>query len=370
MKRRHVLLGGLTALLAGLVPGLWTVFRHPRFGRLPSGEELAQLARSPNFADGAFHNQQLTTTISNNAGNLSVLWDFYFGDHPRRKPEAPLPVLHPDLHTLDQAQDAVIWLGHSSWFVQLGGRRFLIDPVFSDFAAPFSCFNRAFIGPKALTLEEMPELDALLISHDHWDHLDYPTILALKNKIRLAICPLGVGGILEDWGCSRARIRELDWNQQTTVGDCTVHLLPARHFSGRMLARNRTLWGAFALNSPKRRLFYSGDSGYGPHFAEIGTRFSGFDLALLECGQYDKNWPEIHMKPEDTARAAQDLRARVVLPSHAGRFCIANHSWDDPFVRLCAASKNRPFQLATPRIGECMLAGREVPTVAWWEGRI
>lgn len=184
----------------------------------------------------------------------------------------------------------------------------------------------------------MPEIDLLIISHDHYDHLDYATIKALMPKVKRVVTPLGVGSHLRYWEES-AIISEADWNQSVQVSDeLTVHVLPARHFSGRGLKRNQTLWASFMFVTPQQKIYYSGDSGYGPHFKAIGEQFGEVDLAIMENGQYDQDWKYIHMMPEETAQAADDVHARAVLPGHAGRFVLAKHTWDDPYKRLAEAS--------------------------------
>jgi L-ascorbate metabolism protein UlaG (beta-lactamase superfamily) len=254
----------------------------------------------------------------------------------------------------------------------IGGKTLLIDPVFSDNAAPFSFSNRAFAGSNIYTAENMPPIDYLLISHDHWDHLDYPSVTALADKIGAVICGLGVGAHFEHWGYAKKKIREADWYTTLRLDDnFTLHILPARHFSGRTLTRNKTLWVSFALETSSRRIFFSGDSGYSPHFQEIGQRFSGFDLAILENGQYNKRWAHIHMQPEETAQAADDLQAKTVLPAHNGKFSISSHAWDEPLKRLFALSTGKSWRLLTPKIGEPMYLDDAQQTFSrWWEKEI
>ena len=217
--------------------------------------------------------------------------------------------------------------------------------------------------------EDMPSIDVLLVTHDHWDHLDYPSARALLPKVEQVVVGLGVGAFFDRWGYPADRIHEADWNDVLElVPGLRIHVLPARHYSGRMLTRNKTLWVAFALEAPQRRLFFSGDSGYGPHFREIGERFGGFDLVALDMGQYDKRWAHIHMFPEQAAQAVDDLRAKAVLPAHIGRFSIAAHDWDEPFKQLEKASRGKPYRLHMPRIDEAVpLAGQAQPLDAWWE---
>jgi L-ascorbate metabolism protein UlaG (beta-lactamase superfamily) len=229
---------------------------------------------------------------------------------------------------------------------------------------------RAFEGTSLYTAQDMPTIDYLLITHDHYDHLDHPSVRDLQARTRHVIAGLGIGAHLEHWGYPREKIREGDWYTALQVEPgLTIHLLPARHYSGRLFSRNDTLWVGFALETPQRRLFFSGDSGFGPHFAEIARRFGSFDLAALDAGQYNPRWALIHMNPEEAARAAEILQARAVLPAHAGRFSLARHAWDEPFRRFAAASVGKPYRLLTPRIGEPVRIGDSRQEFGrWWEG--
>jgi L-ascorbate metabolism protein UlaG (beta-lactamase superfamily) len=330
---------------------------------------LALIERSPHYRDGRFQNLIPTPVLSEDDSVVSALFSSLTARGERLRPAAPLPARKTDLRALDRRLDLVVWFGHSSCFVQLAGKRLLIDPVFGDYAAPIPYVNRTFTGTDVYTAGDMPDIDCLLITHDHWDHLDHASALALEPKTRLAVTPLGVGTYLEQWGYAREKIREADWFEPIRVqADLTIHALPARHFSGRLLIRNRTQWAGFAVETPGRRVVFSGDSGYGPHFAEIGRRFGGFDLAVLDCGQYDRRWAYVHMTPEEAAQAAVDLRARALLPAHVGRFCLAKHPWDEPFERIAAASDGKTFRLATPAIGQPVpLDGSAWSFGRWWK---
>jgi len=274
-----------------------------------------------------------------------------------------------DLASLPIEQDTMVWLGHSSWYIQLAGKRILIDPVFSRYAAPFSFLNKAFPGDYPWTAESMPEIDLLIISHDHYDHLDYATIKALKPKIRQIITPLGVGSHLRYWGVNSDIIQEKDWNQSVKVSnELTVHVLPARHFSGRTFKSNQTLWASFMFVTDEQKIYYSGDTGYGPHFKAIGEQFGSVDIAIMENGQYDEDWNNIHMMPKETAQAAVDLNARAILPGHAGRFVLAKHTWDAPYKSLAQASLGKNFRLLTPKQGEPVRVNDNAQQFsAWWE---
>jgi L-ascorbate metabolism protein UlaG (beta-lactamase superfamily) len=340
----------------------------PGFGRAPGGAHQTLLARSPNFYDGQFHNALPTPMLTGDKSRTRLLLEMLFRAKEGLRPDSPLPYFPTDLRTLDPRQEIIVWLGHSSWYLQMGGKRILIDPVFSDYAAPFSFVNKAFSRALPWQAETMPEIDTLIISHDHYDHLDYATIKALLPKIRQALVPLGVGSHLRHWGMAPARIIESDWHQSWPLSDTlNVHVLPARHFSGRGLKSNQTLWASFLFATPDSKIYYSGDSGYGPHFQEIGQRFGAIDIAIMENGQYDPSWKHIHMMPEEAAQGASDLNARAVIPGHAGRFVLANHEWNDPWRRLVAAAAEKPWTLLTPQMGEVVQTDHQQPFTAWWQ---
>lgn len=356
-------------VIAGVLAGGYAYTKHPKFGKLPEGERLQLIRGSANYAAGEFRNLAPTSMFTDGSTVASVVIGDLLSSKGRLAPTGPLRTIKTDLKGLDRAKDTLVWFGHSSYFVQLGGKRILIDPVFSSSAAPVPTANNAFEGTTVYTAEDMPEIDYLLITHDHWDHLDYPSVRALEPKTRRVVGGLGIGAYLEHWGYAKDKIQEGDWYDTLHLeNSLTVHIVPARHYSGRLFRRNQTLWVGYALETPKRRLFFSGDSGYGPHFGDIARRLGGFDLAVLDAGQYDARWAYIHMTPEEAARAAEDLKAKALLPAHVGRFSIARHSWDDPFKRISAASEAKSFRLLTPAIGEPLDLQDETKRFSrWWE---
>ena len=342
------------------------------FGRLPQGERLARIQGSPHYIDGKFQNLVPVQVMSKDSGEnrFAAMAKFIFGDKSHLMPRQPMLSAKTDLKNLPLNRDVVVWLGHSSFFLQLGGRRILIDPVFSPYASPLFFINKAFPGSNVYTAEDMPEIDLLAISHDHWDHLDYPTVTALRPKIRQIVCPLGVGEYFEQWGFDPGILREEDWDAEIKIADdFSVHVLPSQHFSGRFLTSNPTLWCGFAFVTPKRKVYYSGDGGYGAHFKAIGKKFGGFDLMLGENGQYNLAWHAIHLLPEETAQAAADVRARALLPAHGGKFALARHPWQEPYRELTKAAKKFGYALLTPQIGEAANIGSEQIKKfdAWWE---
>lgn len=363
--------GALGLLLVGVLLAACTYayLQHPKFGAMPEGARLGRIERSLNYANGQFHNLIATPMRTQDSSFLSNVLSMLFDRNDRLRPAVAIPSVKIDLKALEPRQDVVVWLGHSSYFVQLGGKKLLIDPVFSSEAAPIPNVNRAFAGSTPYSADDMPNLDYLLITHDHWDHLDYSSAIALRPKVRYVVTGLGVGADFARWGYPGERVLEADWNDTLSPdGDVHIHVLPARHYSGRLLTRNKTLWVGYALETPERRLFFSGDSGYGPHFREIGEKFGGFDLVALDGGQYDRRWANIHMFPEEAAQAAEDLRTKALLPAHVGRFTIAAHDWDEPFVRIAAASEGKPYRLLTPTIGDVVRLGDETQVFSrWWE---
>jgi L-ascorbate metabolism protein UlaG (beta-lactamase superfamily) len=360
---------GLVVAAVVLAAAIAAYLQHPLFGQLPRSDQLAQMAQSPNFANSIFVNQIETPLNTTDQSEWSMWMETLSGPTGHPRPPGAIPALKTDLKALDPMQDVVVWLGHSSYFVQLGGQRILVDPVFSTNAAPLPLVNTAFEGTSIYTADDMPAIDFLLITHDHYDHLDYPSIQALQPKVKRVVTGLGAGAHFEAWGYDMQTVHEANWyTTYATLPQLQIHTTPARHFSGRGLTRNKSLWVGFALVSPTRRIFFSGDSGYAPHFAEVGKRYGPFDWVALDAGQYDPRWANVHMNPEQAAQAAEDLGARALTPGHVGRFSISPHDWDDPFKRITLASRGRSYALWTPEIGRPIyLDGRAQTFAAWWE---
>jgi len=373
INRRDFILGGLAGM-GILSAGGYSFVNSKAFGHKPAGERLARIQASPHYQDGQFVCLEPVGDIMENndeahEGRLKATWKFLFGDKTGLVPGQPMLSKKTELQSLPRDEDVVIWMGHSTFYIQLAGRRILLDPVFSSYASPVFFVNKAFPGSNVYTAEDFPDIDVLLMSHDHWDHLDYPSIMALKPKIGEIVCPLGVGAYFEQWGFSLDHIHEEDWFTEVKLAaDFSVHVLPSQHFSGRFLEQNKTQWAGFALAAAGKKIFCSGDGGYGGHFKQIGKQFGGFDLAIMENGQYNKQWHRIHLLPEETAQAAEDVQARVVIPAHNGKFALSTHTWDAPYRELAAASQGRSYTLATPEIGEPVELGRlPVPLYHWWE---
>lgn len=345
------------------------VFMHQaQFGREPSGERLKRIERSPNYRDGVFHNQLPTPVMKEGVNPLRVGKEFFFNKNARNTPPLRLPSKKIDLFALDPKENVFVWFGHSSYFMQIDGKKFLVDPVLCGSASPVSFTNKSYPGSDAYTPADIPGIDVLFISHDHWDHLDYETLTQLKPKIKRIVTGLGVGSHLEHWGFDTSIISEQDWNESVDLRDgFTAEVVPARHFSGRGFTRNKTLWVSFVLRTPTKKIYMSGDGGYGPHFAEIGKKFGPFDLAVLECGQYNENWKYIHMNPEETVRAGLDVQAKAIVPVHWGKFSLALHAWDESIVRAVNEGGRLHVPVLHPMIGAEMPLRDSVTTDRWWE---
>lgn len=274
-----------------------------------------------------------------------------------------------DLLNLKADQDILVWFGHSSYFMQLDGKRILVDPVFSGSASPLPFGTKAFKGTDVYTTEDLPEIDYLIITHDHWDHLDYETIKRLKAKVGLVICGLGVGAHFEYWGYDMTKVIEKNWNDKIVLDDDFIlHTVSARHFSGRGFMRNKSLWLSFVLKTPSMQIFIGGDSGYDNHFAETGRKFGEFDLVILENGQYDKSWRYIHLLPDEVLMAAKDLKTKKLLAVHNSKFALGNHPWDEPMINITKRCKTEDLKLLTPKIGEQVnLKDDHQLFTQWWK---
>lgn len=354
-------------IAAVLALAIYLYLQHPLFGARPSPAETKQFAGTTYYRDGQFINQIPSPIHTNGSTPWSVWKEELFAAKGQPRPDRPLPTAKTDLTSLDIQKDLFVWLGHSAFYIQLGGKRILIDPVFSENASPVPGTNKAFAGTSIYSAADMPPIDILLISHDHYDHLDYPTIKDLQPKVKSVMAGLGVGSHFRAWGYEPKRVHEAGWYDSYQDGDVTVTATPARHFSGRTLTPNQTLWAGYVIKSDKRTLFISGDSGYGPHFAEIGKRFGPFDWVALDSGQYDPRWANVHMNPEEAIKAAAELGAKAFTPDHIGRFSLAPHDWNDPMKRILRDNTQGQV-LWTPLIGQVVYYDTPPETfTTWWQ---
>jgi L-ascorbate metabolism protein UlaG (beta-lactamase superfamily) len=330
---RTALLGVTTAgmgLIAGAAWGLPTALGASR----RAVEAVTTL--SPRYRDGSFHNTQPPSAVEPVSATTMVHAILTRGD--RGRPTGPVPLSVPE-HPTVADQLAVTWYGHASVLIEVDGRRVLVDPVWSDRVSPSRLVGPKRMHPVPAEIEDLPPLDVVIISHDHYDHLDLETVRRLTAHSRAPfVVPLGVGAHLRAWGVPADRVVELDWGGQARVRELTLTCTEARHFSGRGLTRNNTLWASWVITGPQHGVFFGGDTGYTPVFAEIGARYGPFNLTLLPIGAYGDAWPDIHMNPEEAVRAHGDLGGGLLVPIHWGTFNLAFHEWDEPVRRLLAAA--------------------------------
>ncbi|MEJ8849695.1 MBL fold metallo-hydrolase [Variovorax rhizosphaerae] len=336
-----------------------------------SGACESPYSASPQFKDCGFVNAP-NPDAKPTANAARIWWRFLVGTKTDTVPVDAIPVrplTTAQLEALDPQANHVIRIGHASTLLKLRGKFWLTDPMFSERASPFG-----FMGPKRfhappIALQQLPAIEGVIISHDHYDHLDAPTIEYLAQRAQRFFVPLAVGKRLLSMGVPAERITELDWWQSAKQGEVQVTATPSQHFSGRTLSdRSETLWASWVIQSGPQRIFYSGDTGYFDGFKKIGERFGGFDLAMIENGQYDAWWPSVHMTPEEDIQAFEDLRAKVLLPVHNSTFDLAFHTWHTPLDRIADLAAEKRIDIATPEIGEVVTVGQPRTNVRWWAG--
>jgi L-ascorbate metabolism protein UlaG (beta-lactamase superfamily) len=338
-------------------------------------EREERILRSRNFHKGRFRNRIKTTVLVPGRG-LEVAKDWLTTRGPRRPP-APLPSVRVTRHSFaspPRDDIRVCWLGHSTVLLEVEGLRLLFDPIWARRSSPSRLAGPLRFQPCPLPLEELPELTAVVVSHDHYDHLDRGVVrfLARRDPHLPWLTPLGVGAHLEKWGVAPACIRELDWGEEVSPAEGRLRLVaaPARHFSGRgLLDRNRTQWCSWAVLGRRHSVYFGGDGGYHPGFAEIGRQLGPFDLALLEIGAFHPNWGQVHLGPENALRACRELGGRRLLPIHWGTFNLAIHPWDEPIETLVARAPQAGVELLVPRFGEVVRLRDAPPVTAWWRSK-
>lgn len=346
---------------------------YPSFGGDVSKELQKEYAKSNNYKNGKFVNEKEVPKELGFAETLKVARKFFFTKVPNGVPEKNLEVQ--EIDSIDIATykkgTRLIWFGHSAFLLQIKNKTILLDPMFGEVAAPHPWLgSKRFSKELPIAIEKLPSIDAVLISHDHYDHLDYGSIKKLKDKVKKFYVPLGVEVHLETWGVDKERIVICDWWQEEDHGELQFVCTPAQHFSGRKLTNGQsTLWSSWVIRSKDERIFFSGDSGYGEHFKAIGKNYGPFDLALMECGQYNESWPDIHMFPEETAQAGADVGAKAIMPIHWGAFKLALHDWTDPVQRVSQRAKELQIPVWTPKIGESVYMTSTTASEfgKWWQ---
>ncbi len=372
-RRRSAL---LIALLVGFAILVVSVVSTGAFGSNPEGARLEKMMKSSHYdaQRDRFRNRKIIPNngLSDDATYSKLLKQWFFSPTVRR-PTTPLAEVQPDFESFGKiaGELSYIWFGHSTFLVRIGGKTVLFDPVFGSHASPVPVFGKRF-QPPVVGVAALPHIDFVVISHDHYDHLDMPSIRALKGRKDLRFfVPLGVGAHLEGWGVAKSRITELQWWESAKAGGLELTCTPSKHFSGRSLTdRNRTLWASWVVAGPKERLYFSGDSGYDVHFKQIGRRHGPFDVVFLENGQYNPMWKHVHMLPEQGAQAFADLGGGKMMPMHWGMFDLAPHNWWDPIESARTIASRRGHNLLTPRIGETVRIGAEQAFTTWWRASV
>ncbi|MBK8393812.1 MAG: MBL fold metallo-hydrolase [Leptospiraceae bacterium] len=343
------------------------------FGKNPEGKHLEKIINSPNFDSQReqFINRKadVLEKMRENQSMLKITFEFLFGGQNNRTPSEKLPEIKPDLQEFLEKSNKLkfIWFGHSTFLVNIDGTILLFDPVFSGAASPISFLVKRFQLP-VLKKEELPEIHYIIISHDHYDHLDMETIQFFKSKKTKFITPLGVSSHIKEWGIEQERLSELDWWESIQTENLEFILTPAQHFSGRSLAKqNKTLWGSWIVRNKTQSLYFSGDSGFDTHFKTIGDKYGPFDITFIENGQYDQKWKDVHVLPEETAQAFIDLKGKRLVPVHWGMFDLSLHSWYDPIERLEKESEKRNINLLTPKFGQIVKLEEDTIFEKWWK---
>ena len=338
MKIIFIILG-IVVLFVGA--GL-AILSHPAFG-LWRHVSKERIQASPNYRNGMFQNQEPTPQFTGDIHGkdakhrtFKMLKRFLSDKDTIRIPSTPIEAVKTDLRALPTDEDWLVWFGHSSYLFCLDGKRYLVDPVLKP-EWPTTLMMKPFAGTDIYRPDDLPEIDVLIVTHEHWDHMDYATLRDIRERVQTVICPLGIADYLRYWGYANEQIAEMDWAEslcrQTAIREDTITItcLPSRHFSNRLLGkRNQTLWASFMIEAGGRKVYIGGDGGYDKRFREIHERFGSIDLAFLENGQYNANWKYIHTTPEDLEKVILDLQAKQVFTVHHDKYSLAMHPWYEP----------------------------------------
>lgn len=366
---KSLLKWSLFLLLAVVLGVILFVNLSPQFGGAPSEDDIQFFEQESNYQDGTFHNLVPTSRGFSWKTFKETLYDYYKGNL-NREPQKEIPVIKQTAKEIDQPNQ-VVWFGHSAFYVQINGKSILIDPMLTETPSPVSFLSKSrYSNSLPIEITDLPEIDFVFISHDHYDHLDYESIKALQSKTKKYVVPLGVDAHLKEWGVPDSNIHRFNWWEKNEIDGLEIVFTPSRHFSGRGITdHNATLWGSWIIKDESHNLFFSGDGGYGDHFKEIGKKYGPFDFAMLECGQYNSRWKDIHMLPEETAQAGVDVKAKVAMPIHWGAFTLSIHDWFEPPERMLKKANDLNLNVITPMIGEIIYLDSlsNYLSVNWWE---
>ena len=373
MKRFFKMLLSIIASIIILIVLIVVLFIRlsPEFGGEASVVQKVEYAKSENFSDGKFVNKESVNLDVSFSQFVKIIRQ-YMKPHPNTVPENAIAVNKLDSLSIvhNQTETKMVWFGHSTFLLEIGKQNILIDPMFGSVPAPHPALGtKRFSNELPIEIESLPQIDVVILSHDHYDHLDYGSIIKLKDKVGMFYVPLGLGAHLIEWGIPIERVKELDWWEEIVHDGLVFKCAPAQHFSGRgMTDRMNTLWASWIIQSKKENIFFSGDSGYGNHFKAIGEKYGPFDFAMIECGQYNDLWSDIHMFPEETAQAAVDLKTKRMMPIHWGAFKLAMHEWTDPVERVIKKAKELKMEIVVPQIGSQINMKKPiVDEIQWWK---
>ena len=362
-------IGGIILLL--VIVAVLFVNLSPEFGGKHSKSDLERYANSNHYKEGKFENIKAAKMDMSFTQTMGTLVDFIKGT-ANSEPDFELPIENVDSLGWEQndTTNRLFWFGHSSFLLKLDGKNILLDPMLGEVPSPHPWLGgKRYSKELPIEIQQLPQIDLVLISHDHYDHLDYGSIKLLNEKVGMFMVPLGVGAHLREWGVSEEKIQEFDWWQESSFKNIELAFTPSRHFSGRGLTdRFSTLWGSWVIKGESKNLYFSGDSGYGDHFKKIGEKFGPFDFAMMECGQYNEKWADIHMMPEETVQASADVNAKKAMPIHWGAFTLALHTWTHPVERFTAKAIQTNLSYIIPKIGEELdLNELMVDENNWWK---
>lgn len=359
----------LLCVIVLVVAATYFYMKQPQFGALPQGKRLLNMEQSQHYKDGKFHNLVEKSTISEGYSIWLEGWNSLTQSYPNTEPISTLPSIKTDLKLISPNDNILIWFGHSSFLLQIDGVKILVDPIFSGKASPTPWGVKAYPGSDIYSAEDMPEIDYMLLSHDHYDHLDYETVKALQPKVKFVICGLGAGAHYEKWGYSPQQILEKDWGEKIAVKQgFNIIAENTHHGSGRGFSPDQALWLSFYIQAPSGNIYYSGDGGYSDRFKTISAKYPQIDWAIMECGQYNKAWQSVHELPGEVALATQELKAKNLLPVHHSKFTLSRHPWKEQLEQMAKLATGKSYKLATPMIGQKVyLDDDNQDFMQWWK---
>ncbi|MGM0896416.1 MAG: MBL fold metallo-hydrolase [Bacillota bacterium] len=365
------MLYSIIGLIVFSVIGAVSLAAHAPLGKTPDKQQQEAYGQLDNYRDGKFINESPSDTSISFSEGLSMMRESIFSGDANREPSGNLPVADLDWEQIASNKDSLTWFGHSTYLMSVDGIKLFIDPMLGNRASPFSFAggSERYSDDWLDIVDDLPPIDAVLLTHDHYDHLDYASILELEDKVSHFFVPMGVSAHLIDWGVPRERITELNWWDELQFEGLTLALTPSKHFSGRgLFNRNSTLWGGWVIVGQQTRFYTSGDGGYDSHFKRIGEAYGPFDIALIEGGQYDERWESSHMTPEQAVQANIDVQGETMMLVHWAAFTLAFHDWAEPVERALPEAERLEVELITPKIGETLALEdlHSFPSTRWW----